>query len=238
MTFRPWQILSYYAQLRGYPRKDTKKRVEDVVEMVGLSEWIDKKIATFSKGMRQKIGIVSSIVHDPQVVVLDEPTTGLDPKARIEIRSFILKLKEMGKTIFISSHQLYEISEIADRVAILNFGELIAFDTLDNLEARVKKSIIHVEIYPHPNGQDQEISKQLEELLSPFTGLDPGANKIVYNKNNEEFEILFDGDPTHQIQIFKALADNDYGVLEFTVPRAGLLEDLYLSLVKEGGKEQ
>ena len=71
----PRQILSYFAELRGYPKKDTRKRVEDVVDQIGLSEWIDEKINTFSKGMRQKIGIVSTIVHDPQVIVLDRPST-------------------------------------------------------------------------------------------------------------------------------------------------------------------
>ncbi len=231
----PRQILGYFAELRGYPKKLTRKRVEDVVAMMGLSEWIDQKISTFSKGMRQKIGIISTIVHDPQVVVLDEPSTGLDPKAQVEIRSFLLKLKEMGKTIFISSHLLYEISEVADTVAILNHGQLVAFDSVDNLEAKVKKSLIHLELYPNPNGQVQEVTNQLVQLISPLTGLEPNKNQIRYNGNNHAFEILFDGNPEHQVKIFKALAANNYNVSEYSVPRAGLLEDLYLNLMKEGG---
>ncbi len=234
----PRQILSYFAQLRGYPNKLIHKRVEDVVAMIGLSEWIDKEISTFSKGMRQKIGIVSTIVHDPQVVVLDEPSTGLDPKAQIEIRGFLLRLKEMGKTVFISSHLLYEISEVADTVAILNRGMLVANDTVENLEAKVKKSIIQLQLYPNPNGQSQEITNQLMQLVSPLSGLDAHKNQVHYNGNSHAFEILFDGNPERQVKILKTLAANNFNVSDFSVPRAGLLEDLYLSLIKDGGDVQ
>jgi ABC-2 type transport system ATP-binding protein len=96
--------------------------------------------------MRQKIGIVSAIVHDPDIVVLDEPHTGLDPKARAEVREFIWKLKEMKKTIFLSSHILYEISEVADRVAIISHGKLLICDTLEKLENIAKRSIIQLEL--------------------------------------------------------------------------------------------
>ena len=231
----PRQILSYFAGLRGYPRNLRPKRVEDVVAMMGLSDWIDKKISTFSKGMRQKVGILSTIVHDPQIVVLDEPSTGLDPKAQVEIRRFLLKLKETGKTIFVSSHLLYEISEVADTVAILNHGELVACDTVENLEAKGRKSIIHLELYPNPNGQVQDVTIKLTQLVSPLTGLEPEKNQVLYNGNTRAFEILFDGNPEHQVQIFKALAANNYNVSDFSVPRAGLLENLYLDLVQEKG---
>jgi ABC-type multidrug transport system ATPase subunit len=228
----PRQILGYFAELRGYPSKLVKQRVEEVVAMMGMQDWIDKKISTFSKGMRQKIGIISTIVHDPQVIVLDEPQTGLDPKARIEVRKFILTLKEMGKTIFLSSHQLYEIGEVADRIAIINHGQLVAFDSMDKLEAKAKKSIIQLEIYPPPKSNIKEMCVKLQDLLTPFTGLELSKNYVKYNSNNEYFEIMFDGKPESQIQIFKALAKEEYGVIGFSVPRAGLLEDLYLSLVE------
>ncbi|OLS12617.1 MAG: ABC transporter [Promethearchaeota archaeon CR_4] len=234
----PRQILSYFAELRGYPSKLTHKRVEDVVTMMGLSEWIDKKISTFSKGMRQKIGILSTIVHDPQIVVLDEPSTGLDPKAQVEIREFLLKLKKMGKTIFISSHLLYEISEVADTVAILNHGQLIACDTVETLEAKAKKSIIQLELFPNPNGQLQEVTTHLTQLVSPLTGLESQKNQVRYNGNTRAFEILFDGNPEHQVQILKTLTTNNFNVSDFSVPRAGLLEDLYLNLIQKGENDQ
>jgi ABC-2 type transport system ATP-binding protein len=229
----PRQILGYFAQLRGYPSQYIKKRVEDVVAMMGMSEWIDKKIATFSKGMRQKIGIISTIVHDPQVIVLDEPQTGLDPKARIEVRTFIQQLKEMGKTVFLSSHQLYEVSEVADRVAIISHGQLIACDTVENLEAKAKKSMIQLEIYPPPNGSVPETIEKLNKIISPLTGLENTKNEIRFNSKNDFFEIIFDGNPENQIKILHALVEKNIGVIGYSVPRAGLLEDLYLNLMKQ-----
>jgi ABC-2 type transport system ATP-binding protein len=234
----PRQILSYFAKLKGYPKKMVRKQVEKVVEMVGLSEWIDKKFKTFSKGMRQKIGVVSAIVHDPEIVVLDEPFTGLDPKSRKEIRDFIFNLKNMGKTLFISSHLLYEISEIADRVAMISYGKIIACDTIDNLEAVAMKSIIHLEILnPHEN--IQENIEKIDEIVSPLTGLNNSSNYIKYNKDSKYFEILFNGNPKNQRAILKALVSSDQiDVTEFSVPKSNLLESLYLDMVKQSDEDR
>ncbi|MFW9877899.1 MAG: hypothetical protein ACFFG0_32865 [Candidatus Thorarchaeota archaeon] len=111
--------------------------------------------------MRQKICIASVIIHDPDIVVLDEPAIGFDPKAQIEIRDFILKLKKIGKTIFLSSHLLYVVSEVADRVAIIYKEKLIAFDTLDNLEAKAMKGIIHFELFGYPEENIESMLKNL-----------------------------------------------------------------------------
>jgi ABC-type multidrug transport system ATPase subunit len=242
----PRQILSYFAELRGYPKHLTKKRVEDILALVELSDWIDKPIKTFSKGMRQKVGIVSTIVHDPQVIVLDEPQTGLDPKARIDIRKFIMALKGLGKTIFLSSHQLYEVSEVADRVAIISKGKLIAFDTVENLEAKTKSSLIQLETNPHhfEESEAQEVSKKILQIIENLTGLDKEKNSVKYNQHSEIFEILFNGDHKNQSRILKSLVAGlagvtevsgvagDIEILNYSVPKAGLLEDLYLSLVE------
>jgi ABC-2 type transport system ATP-binding protein len=231
----PRQILTYFAELRGYPQEKTPKRVEEVVEMWGLAKWIDKKIITFSKGMRQKIGIASTIIHDPQIIVLDEPHSGLDPTARIEVRNFIFKMKDLGKTIFLSSHLLHEVSEVADRVAIISKGQLIACDSLDNLETQAKKSVIQLELYPRPNGNTSLLLDRLTELITPLTGIGKDKVPVKFNPQTDMFEILFDGNPEHQVQIFKSLALNNFGVIGFAVPRSGLLESLYIDLVKDGG---
>jgi ABC-2 type transport system ATP-binding protein len=230
----PRQILSYFAQLRGYPRAQTKKRVEECMEMMHLTEWIDKKIATFSKGMRQKIGILSTIVHDPQVIILDEPQTGLDPKARIEIRNFIKELKNSGKTVFLSSHQLHEISEVADRVVIINRGQLIAFDTVDNLEAKAKKSVIQMELL-NSKGKETEIERKVESILKNIQGIETQNNIVRYDKATGLYEIFFNGNRDHQSKILRALVAAGLEITEFSVPKTGLLETLYLELVKEGG---
>lgn len=229
----PRQILSYFAKLKGYPRDKITQRVEEVVAMVNMTDWIDTKIGKFSKGMRQKIGVISAIVHDPDIVVLDEPQTGLDPRARKEVRDFILKLKEMGKTIFISSHLLFEISEVADRVAIISNGVIIAFDTLDNLEAIVKKSVIRMEMLNPPENNSGELVYKINKIVEPLTGLINENGATRFNPDTKIFEIKFDGNSDRQFQILEALLQNGIKVIEFSVPKAGLLEDLYLDFVKD-----
>ncbi len=167
----PRQILTYFGELKGFPSgKLLKARVEEIVELVKMTKWIDTRIKNFSKGMRQKIGIVSAIVHDPEIIVLDEPATGLDPTARLLVREFLLKMKDMGKTIFLSSHLLYEISEIADRVAIISQGKLIACDTLENLEAKAKKSVIELELNT-ASGEVEQLNSSYHPMYSAILGI-------------------------------------------------------------------
>lgn len=231
----PRLVLKYYAKLKGYPRKKVNKRVEEVIAMFGMSDWIDKKIKTFSKGMRQKIGIASAIMHDPDIVVLDEPSTGLDPQARREVRDFILKLKKIGKTIFLSSHLLYEVSEVADRVAIINKGKLIACDTIDNLEAKGKKSIIHFELLDHSEEKIEDMLRDIREIVTPLTGIPSELVWVDYNEDSKVFQIFFNGHPENQLNILETLLKNGYKIIEFSVPKAGLLENLFLELVNPEG---
>ncbi len=226
----PRTILNYFAKLKGYPKDKINDRIEDVLKFLGLEAWIDKKIKTFSKGMRQKIGIASAIIHDPDIIVLDEPQTGLDPKARKEVRDFILELKQMGKTIFLSSHLLYEISEVADRVAIIHQGRLIAFDTLDNLEAKTKKSIINFELLNTEDKNQKEFLEKTKSLVHPLTGIEKDLSWVKYNEDTGVFQMIFDGDPLNQLKILRVLIDNGFKVIEFSVPKAGLLEDLFIEL--------
>ncbi len=229
----PRAILKYFAKLKGYPRKKLNSRIEQVINMMGMSEWIDKKIKTFSKGMRQKIGIIAAVIHDPDIIVLDEPTTGLDPKARKDVRDFILHLKKMNKTVFLSSHLLYEVSEVADRVAIIHHGEIIAFDTLDNLEAKAEKSVIHFEVLNLPKANIDGYIEDLKSVIFPLTGVEEKAKWIKYNPDTNIFQTFFDGQSSNQQKILKALINNGHEIIDFSVPKAGLLEDLFIDLTKE-----
>lgn len=233
----PRQLLTYFARLKGYPRDKIAARVEEVVELVKMSDWIDKKLGTFSKGMKEKIGIVSAIVHDPDIVILDEPQTGLDPKARIDIRNLILVLKKMGKTIFFSSHLLYEVSEVADKIAIISNGKIIAFDTMDVLEARVKSSLIRIEIL-NSNGNASRMIDKLVQILHPQIEQGIILSNIKYSTETKQFNINFDGNQQHQFEILKTLVNNNIEVVEYSVPKAGLLEDLYMNLVTDSNNDQ
>ena len=226
----PRQILSYFAKLKGYPKKKIRSRVEEVINMIGLEGWIDKKVGTFSKGMRQKLGIVSSLVHDPDILVLDEPQTGLDPKARKEIRELLLKLKHEGKTIFLSSHLLYEVSEISDRIAIINLGKLIAFDTIRNLESESKDSLLRIKLLILPT-DIAKMRDKLESIIKPHAGMKNVSEIVSYNSDTQVFEARFDGSLENQSRIFKELAQNEIDVVDFSVPRTSSLEELYIRLL-------
>lgn len=226
----PRQILTYFAKLKGYPRDHINERVVKVLTMIKMENWIDKKIGTFSKGMKQKIGIASAIIHDPDIIVLDEPYSGLDPNARKELRDFILDLKKENKTIFLSSHLLYETSEIADKIAIISHGQLIAFDTLDVLEAQMKSSLIKIEILMRDNENINEILKNLQDIIVPINGLEESSNSIFYNKELRCYYARFNGIPETQVRILQNLIGKGIPIIEFSVPKIGLLEELYTSL--------
>lgn len=230
----PRQILSYFAKLKGYPRPRIADRVEQVVKMMGLFGWIDHKLGTFSKGMRQKIGILAAVVHDPDIIVLDEPYTGLDPQARKDIRDFILRLKQQQKTVFLSSHLLYEVAEIADRISIINHGNLIACDTLENLEQLAKNSTIQLQLLE--NGKTpMDPSKTMTSILE-CVGFLLDSPPIRYMPDLQLYELLFDGSPQKQHHILKELMDHQFEVFDFSVPKASLLENLYLRFIKESDK--
>jgi ABC-2 type transport system ATP-binding protein len=126
-------VLNYFGQLSGIERGALRKRSDQLLEMVNMTKWRTTKIKKYSKGMMQRLGIAQALLNNPQVVFLDEPTDGVDPLGRKEIRDFILHLKDEGKTIFLNSHLLSEVEMISDRVAILDKGSLVRIGTVNEL---------------------------------------------------------------------------------------------------------
>lgn len=118
------ELLRFYAKLFEIPSRETEKRIENLLALVEMTEAADKPIRTYSKGMQQRIGLAQALINDPSLLVLDEPTSGLDPLGRMKVRRIIERLKEEGKTVFFSSHELGEVETVCDRVAILYQGEV------------------------------------------------------------------------------------------------------------------
>ncbi|HOK08646.1 MAG TPA: ABC transporter ATP-binding protein [Candidatus Hydrogenedens sp.] len=127
------EILKFYGQLYGLTGKELNKRIDEVLEIVGMKHARRRMLKGYSKGMRQRIGLAQALISDPQILILDEPTTGLDPIARKEIRDILSRLRDAGKTLFISSHELLEVEMITNRVGILYNGILRVSGTLDEL---------------------------------------------------------------------------------------------------------
>ena len=127
------QMLDLYGRLAGIASQERKKRIDQYLEMVNMSDWAHTRIKKFSKGMMQRVGIAQAMMNDPKLIFLDEPTDGVDPIGRREIRDILLDLQNQGKTIFLNSHLLSELEQVCTRVAILNHGKRVFEGSLDTL---------------------------------------------------------------------------------------------------------
>jgi len=142
------QVVDFYGAMAGTPRRERKQRAGHLLEFVGMSAWADKKVRSYSKGMRQRVGIAQALVNDPDLVLLDEPTDGVDPVGRRDIRLMVQDLKERGKTVFLNSHLLSELEMVCDRVAILVQGRVVSHGTIESLTRDQRKYVIEVELPP------------------------------------------------------------------------------------------
>ncbi|HSQ58656.1 MAG TPA: ABC transporter ATP-binding protein, partial [Gemmata sp.] len=130
-----YSLMNFYGQLYGVSRDDRRRKIPQTLELVGIAGRMNSKIKTYSKGMKQRLGIAQSLLHDPELIFFDEPTDGLDPVGRREISELMGRLKENGHTVFLNSHLLGEVEQICDRVAILQKGELVREGTIAELTA-------------------------------------------------------------------------------------------------------
>src|SRR5512135_1870489 len=118
------ELLRFYARVFGIPRNEADRRIEQLLRLVELDSARKRPIKTYSKGMQQRVGLAQALINNPDLLILDEPTSGLDPLGRMKVREIIQRLKNEGKTVFFSSHELGEVETVCDRVAIINQGEL------------------------------------------------------------------------------------------------------------------
>ena len=138
-NMRVREYLDFFGAAFGIPRKARIKRIDEVLETTNTAYMRDKFVESLSHGMQQRVGIARTLLHDPQVLILDEPANGLDPQARIEMRDLLIRLAKLGKTLIVTSHILPELSRICDRVAILTQGKLRAFGTVDEISRQVSQ---------------------------------------------------------------------------------------------------
>ncbi|MFW9901741.1 MAG: ABC transporter ATP-binding protein [Candidatus Thorarchaeota archaeon] len=240
------QLLRYFANLQNYPKNKIDQRIDELLERFKLSEWKYKPVKTFSKGMTQKLGIIQALIHEPEIIILDEPQTGLDPLARVEIRRYIRELQSLGKTIFVASHMLYEISEVCDKIALINYGSIIGFDTVENLALSLKTSELNcVLLEPIKPSELELIINRLTERLDPYLDkeLDPMVSKIPvkYYPEQQGLKFFYDGRNESKGDILKILIkefESDFTVISFTQPKTSQLERVYAEMVKDNDSKE
>jgi ABC-2 type transport system ATP-binding protein len=152
-----YSLLDFYGGLLDMPRAERARRIPEMLEQVGLKGRMDYKIRTYSKGMKQRLGIAQALFHDPTVIFLDEPTDGVDPIGRREIRAILQRLKEEGKTIFLNSHLLSEVELICDRVGILQKGEMIREGDIATLTRQ--RGLFQVGLAPGQDFPQEELAR-------------------------------------------------------------------------------
>jgi ABC-2 type transport system ATP-binding protein len=217
----PNEVLSYVGKLRGMAPQGLKPRIVQVLETVKLSEWATTRIAKFSRGMKQRLGIAQALLHDPSILIMDEPSLGLDPRGMYEIREVIKAVIKKGRTIFLASHMLREVEEICDSVALVDKGKLLVYDRIENLERLFKAGKIQVGLL-HP--LDPPLLAKIERL----------ENVRAVNAQGKELSISFGGDETERAKLLATLVkDFALPVVSFR-PSVEALEEVYLQLVKEG----
>jgi ABC-2 type transport system ATP-binding protein len=241
-----YQLLKYFGKIQKYPKDKLETRIDELLALFKLSDWKHENIKNFSKGMIQKLGIIQAIIHNPDIIILDEPQTGLDPLARIEIRKYIRNLQSQGKTIFVASHMLYEISEVCDKIALINYGKIIGFDTVENLAKTLKTSKLNCELLKPLAPQELEsLINRLSEKLSAYLdhNLDPKISKIPvrYKPEKQQLQIFYDGKPESRGEILKTLIkdfETDFIITSFTQSKTSQLEMVYSEMVKDNELER
>jgi ABC-2 type transport system ATP-binding protein len=162
------QVIDFYGAMTNIPRRERRRRAGELLELVGMSQWAGRKIRGYSKGMRQRIGIAQALINDPDLVLLDEPTDGVDPVGRRAIRNILVEIKSRGKTVFLNSHLLSELEMVCDRVAILVQGVVAQQGTIDHLTRDQQRYEIEVAA---GNGDDiapaaARVAQALGELVT------------------------------------------------------------------------
>jgi ABC-2 type transport system ATP-binding protein len=149
------ELLRFYAKVFGLPRSEADKRIDQLLKLVELDHARKRLIKTYSKGMQQRVGLAQALINNPDLLILDEPTSGLDPLGRMKVREIIQRLKNEGKTVFFSSHELGEVETVCDRVAIIHKGELKAVGNVggivDSHHGNLEKAFLDIIGYqPQP----------------------------------------------------------------------------------------
>lgn len=215
----PRESLQYIGKLIGMSSESIAAETDEILQKVKMTEWADKKLGTFSKGMRQRIALGQALLDHPSIIILDEPTSGLDPRGMAETREILKELKNEDLTILMSSHMLYEVSDLCNRVAMINHGKLLVHDDISVVTAESGHRSLKAKI----NGPiSVEVIKNIEGL----------SNVVSADHVGTEIEISLNGGSSEQASLLRDINDLNIGLYSLS-ENENSLEAKYLELIKE-----
>jgi ABC-2 type transport system ATP-binding protein len=222
---RVWEYLDFFGACYHLREGERKRLVNDLLELVDMTPRRDEMVDKLSRGMQQRLGLARTLIHDPQVLILDEPASGLDPRARVEIRELLVELARMGKTVFFSTHILADVAEICTRVGIIEAGRIVATGTLDELQRGLAtQRAVHISVLDR--------AAEAQEFLTALPGV--GGVEAHVEQNQEQrtrLEVKFTGDDAALSAMLSGLTARSIPIVHFSEDSQNL-EDIFMQLTK------
>ncbi len=215
------EYLDFFARSYGLRGRERMQALKKVLDFTGLDKLAEKPIRGLSKGMKQRLCLGRSMVHDPAVLILDEPAAGLDPRARIELRVMIRDLAELGKTVLVSSHILTELAEMCDRVGIIEKGKLLATGTVDEIQNNADRDLVERDVVVRTLSNSDGLAKLLSEQES-ISGVRVDGELVHY---------VHTGDRAAEAQLLRELIESGLEIAEFRSQQKSL-EDLFMEVTR------
>ena len=220
----PYQNLLYYARLYGVPESDRVEKIERLLEFAGLSDRRNEKTGRFSAGMKRKLGLARAMIHDPEILFLDEPTAGLDPESRMLVRDLILRLSEdEGMTVFLNTHDLSEVEKVCSNAAILDGGRIRACDTIVGLKRSHDTPVLEITLV------DTEYAERTLDLLT--------SQDLVYDCERDDRRVTVTLNGERPSTVLAMLVTNSIAVEEVKNTTKSL-EAVYLDITKRGREHE
>ncbi len=227
-----WEYLDFFSACYNIPPHKRGPLVADLLQLVDLSHRQSDYVDSLSRGMKQRLCLARALVHDPKVLVLDEPASGLDPRARVEFRDLLTELSNMGKTIFLSSHILADLAEICTEVGIIETGKMVTHGNIEAIKARLRHDH-HLHICVLGNTIDQ--AKMVLNTISGVGQIDIVAKTNGNSKDNDEEDkeiiVQFSGNKADISDVLQQLVAAEVPVLSFT-QKTDSLEDMFMKLTE------
>jgi ABC-2 type transport system ATP-binding protein len=219
-----YENLDYYCQIYDVPQTQAKERIEEMLELVDLSDRASDKVATYSKGMRQKLALARAMVHEPELLILDEPSADVDPSGQMEVRDIILNMAhKKGKTIFLSSHNLDEVQRICNRIALIDKGEIKLYGELEKLRGEMGRREVVIETGITTTEQAEVLDGILAELTAlPYVKNCRREARNLYLNLNGRADVS---------KVVATLSQKNIGVEEVRKSEV-TLEEIYAKAVK------